>query len=65
MKLDLKAIRIEMARKDINQKELAEISGLRRATICNVMCGKSNGSIKTWGKIAKALDIPVAELIKE
>lgn len=61
-------LKLERIRKKITQDELSEISGVSRTTISR---------IEKWGlieadtrfsnlvKLAKALDIPVEELIKE
>ena len=41
MRIDRVSFAAEMARRDINQKRLAELSGVSRATITTVKIGKS------------------------
>lgn len=53
-----------MAEKDLKIYELANISGLSRATISTVKSGKSC-TYDTAVKIAKALNVPVTDLIAE
>lgn len=65
MKLDLTTLRVEMAKNNMNQKKLAELSKTRESTISDIMNKRSRGSISTWGKIAKALNISVKELIED
>lgn len=52
-----------MAEKEIKTRELANSSGLARATISAVRGGKTC-TLDTAVKIANALDIPVNELIE-
>lgn len=53
----------EMMKQDITQVKLAQISGVSRTTICFVKNGKSCSSV-TAGKIARALNVPVEQLIE-
>lgn len=53
----------EMAKLDVNGKELATTAGLSRATITGVKSGKSC-SRETGEKIARALGVDVAELLE-
>lgn len=53
-----------MAEKEIKINELANSSGLARATISAIRSGKSC-TYDTAVKIAKALDVPVTDLIAE
>lgn len=53
-----------MAEKDLKINELANTSGLARATISAVRGGKSC-TYDTAVKIAKALKVPVTDLIAE
>ena len=41
MRIDRVALAAEMARKDINQKRLAELSGVSRATLSAIRGGKA------------------------
>jgi transcriptional regulator with XRE-family HTH domain len=58
--------RLKMAREDkgLSQEKLAFNAGLNRAYIGYIERGERNPSIKTMGKIAKALKIPLYELFK-
>lgn len=53
----------EMAAQHIKVTELSQISGVSRATISAVRCGKSC-SYDTATKIAKALNLDIAELVE-
>lgn len=63
MKFDRIEMISEMARRDITVTRLAEISGVSKATISAVRCGKSC-SFETAVKLAKALNLDVMELIE-
>lgn len=52
----------ELTRQDMTQSKLSELSGVSRATINFIKNGKSC-SEKTGQKIAKALNVPVENLI--
>lgn len=52
----------EMMKRGVNQKELAEMSGVSRVTVGYVKNGKSC-SKETLGRIAKALGVDPVELI--
>lgn len=54
MRIDRVALAAEMARRDINQKRLAELSGVSRVTITAVKTGKSC-SADTANKLVKVL----------
>lgn len=62
MGLNLKIARIK---KELTQKQLAEITGVSPATINKVEKGKIDIRIGTLKKIAKALDVSISELIEE
>lgn len=53
-----------MAEKNIKNNELANYSGLARATISAVRGGKSC-TADTAAKIAKALNVPLEEIAEE
>ncbi|GFI44648.1 hypothetical protein IMSAGC018_02329 [Lachnospiraceae bacterium] len=63
--IDKVFVRVSMAKKEINQKQLAIASGISESTLSNILTGKSDGNPKTWGKIAKALGVDVTEIIKQ
>lgn len=55
-----------VARKGISYKELVELSGVPKCTIHRIKSSRSAGynrtSVKTIGKLAKALDVDVTEI---
>jgi len=53
----------ELARKEWRYKKLAEQSGLSRATVSAISCGKTIAP-ETAQKIAQALDLPLERLIE-
>ncbi len=53
-----------LADKEVSIKEIAEKTGLSRATVSGVKSGKGC-SPETIGKIAKVLDVEVRELLCE
>lgn len=46
----------------MNQNKLSQIAGINKATLSLLMTGKNRGSIQTWEKIAKALNVNVFDL---
>ena len=62
--IDKVCVRVSMAKKGINQKQLAIASGISESTLSNILTGKSDGNPKTWGKIANALEVDVTEIIE-
>ena len=63
MRVDRIKLACEMARRDLNGKQLGEKAGLSRATITAVTSGKSCSAV-TATKLASALGIPVEELVE-
>ena len=61
MRLNRERLAAIMARKDMKQKTLAEMTGTSRATINGVCCGRSC-SPKTAIAIADALDMELVDL---
>lgn len=59
-----KNIRTTRERKDLEQKELAEKSGLSSALICMYEKGARTPTIGNLIKIATALDVTAEELMK-
>ena len=53
----------ELARRDMTQTQLAELSGVSRATINGVKNGRSC-SDKSGIKIAEALNVPIEQLLE-
>lgn len=62
MKLNAMEVKVLLVENNLNQTELAEKAGLSRITITSLMTGK-NGSAESLNKIAKALDVPVRQII--
>lgn len=64
MKLDRKKVRVAMAERGINQKQLAGLAEIESATLSCIMTGKSGGRPETWDKISKALGIPTLDILE-
>lgn len=64
MKLNAWKIKLILAEKEMNQADLAIKCGVNRQQI-NELLSRETCSLKTLGRIAKALDVPVAEIVKE
>ena len=58
-------IRDLLKKKDLEQKDLAAQVGVSATMIGYIVNGLKEPSLTVLGRIAKALDVPVAELIKE
>lgn len=63
MRIDRIKLVTELAKRDMTQKRLAELSGVSRATINYVRSGKSCTD-EVGQKIASALGIDVTEIIE-
>lgn len=57
-----KAIRRRRRELDLSQEQLAERSDLNRSYIATIERGDKNPSLESIEKLAKALDISIAEL---
>lgn len=64
MRIDRVKLAAELARRDMTQKRLAELSGVSRATINYVRAGKSCTD-EVGQKIARALGVKVVEIIED
>lgn len=64
MRIDRVKLVAELTRQDMNQKQLAESSGVSRATINYIKSGKSC-SDKIGHKIAAALNVPIEKLLEK
>lgn len=64
MKIDTNKVTLILAEQEMTKKVLAEKSGICRQNI-SIILGRGTCTPATAGKIAKALDIPIAEIIKE
>lgn len=63
MKINITKMLVIMGEKGLTVSNLANLSGISRQTITCIKTGKTCSHI-TAGKIAKALDIPLMELIE-
>lgn len=64
MKIKEFEVNLMLAEKNLRQIDLAELSGISRVTINSVLNGKT-ASTRTIHAIAKALDVPVREIVSE
>ena len=64
MKIDTHKIKLILAEQEMTRAELAERCGISRQNISTILT-RGTCELKTAGKIAKGLDIPVAEIAKE
>lgn len=64
--MKLNAIRVKMllAEQEMNQSDLAIKIGANRQQV-NEILSRETCSIKTLGRISKALGVPVTEIVKE
>lgn len=65
MKLNKKNMFIAMADAGLTTNELAEKSGISRASINKFINGKTFPKPVTLGKLSKALNVPAENLIEE
>ena len=59
-----KAIKIAMIQEEINQKELAQLSGVSETTISHTLSDKTSPNTKTLSRLAKAMNMSYSDLIK-
>lgn len=64
MKLDAHKIKLLLAEKEMNQSDLAIKVGVTRQGINDIL-NRESCTLKTLGRIAKALGVPVQEIVKE
>ena len=62
MRINRKKLLVAMLDANLNQKQLAELVGVSRATINNVSCGRSCSDKTAYG-IANALRIELKQII--
>lgn len=62
MRLDITSLKIAMVKKRMNQNALAKAAGINKATLSLLMTQKNRGSVQTWEKIAKVLEVNVFDL---
>ena len=61
MRINRVKLVVELTRQDMTQKRLAELTGLSRATVNSVKCGKSCTD-KVGQKIADALGVDISKI---
>lgn len=64
MKLNIYKIKVIMAEKEIENKQLSEMAGISRAGLGGIF-RKGKAATVTVGKLAKALGVPVEEITIE
>jgi len=64
MKLNVWKIKLILAEKEMNQSDLAIKIGANRQQVNNILSAETC-SLKTLGRIAKALGVSVQEIVKE
>ncbi len=65
MKLDNSKLSIALARKQFTARTLSELSGITESALTKIKTGKQIPRPITIGKIAKALEVDVTELIEQ
>lgn len=63
MYINGKKLALEMARKCLSTEKLSEISGVSRVTIQRLKAENQKARLQTIGKLAKALQVKVEDLI--
>lgn len=63
MKLNINKLELCMARECINTDALADKAGISRGTIYSFRSQKRTPTTATTGKIAKALNVDVSEIV--
>lgn len=64
LKVDFQKLQIAMANACMNKGDLAESAEISRVSISKYFSGKRSPSPKTVGKIAKALNVSVSDIIE-
>ena len=65
MKINVDKLNIAQAEKCLTNKELCKLADIGYLTLTMIKANKRNFQAITVGKIAKALDIPVSELVEQ
>lgn len=63
MKLDIEATRLTMAERCLCIADVGRKAGLANGTLYQIFQGKHKASVKTVGKIAKALGVSPEKLV--
>lgn len=64
MKLDIRAIQIIMAERQMTRAQLADDCSMCRQNISTIL-NRGTCALKTAGKLAKGLGVPVSQIMKE
>ena len=63
MKVNKRKLQLAMAEKEFSAKHLSEVCGLSPATITKISNDQVEARPGTVGKIAKALNVPVTDIV--
>jgi transcriptional regulator with XRE-family HTH domain len=58
-------VRELMKRRELSVNRLADFSGLGRGRVSEILAGKTSPTLRTIGKLADALEVPVRDLLPE
>lgn len=58
-------VRLARVRAGLRQRDLATAAGVDPSTISMIETGKSRGNVDTVARLARALDVPIAELLAD
>ncbi|ADZ84327.1 helix-turn-helix domain-containing protein [Cellulosilyticum lentocellum] len=65
MKIDTHKLSVEIARNCFSAEELSKCAGISRVTLQRLKSGRQVARPQTIGKLAKALEVKVEDLLKE
>ncbi len=65
MRINAKRLYVLMAERELTRTALQQLSGVSRQGIWSALAKGSCSEPRTVGKLAKALNVPVEELIEE
>lgn len=65
LKIDTHKLAIEMARNCLSFEKLSKSAGISRTTLQRIKSGRQIARPQTIGKLAKALEVKVEDLLKE
>jgi transcriptional regulator with XRE-family HTH domain len=58
-----RSIKVACAQKDMNQRQLAELTGISTVTISHLISGKTQCKQSTLTRLSEAFKIPASEFI--
>lgn len=65
MKFSIEKFYIQLAKNEITLTALVKRSGISQKTLSSIKCGTQKPNPKTIGKLAKALNCDVTDLLEE